>query len=206
MVGRTGREISLAVSDPRSQELQYFGEIRKPESVRASRGSCCARTNSFGQKSPMSAERNGILLSSMKRIGSATFTRHRARLLRPSEQAIASRPKVLLTATPLQNSLMELYGLVSIIDGYAFGDAKSFSTRYVRRNNADSLAELKARLAPICKRTLRRQVLEYIKYTNRHALVQEFIPSRRRAEALRSCLRLFAEARAARTAKIASGS
>jgi len=91
--------------------------------------------------------------------------------------AIASRPKVLLTATPLQNSLMELYGLVSIIDGYAFGDAKSFSTRYVRRNNADSLAELKARLAPICKRTLRRQVLEYIKYTNRHALVQEFIPS-----------------------------
>ena len=72
---------------------------------------------------------------------------------------------------------MELYGLVSIIDGYAFGDAKSFSTRYVRRNNADSLAELKARLAPICKRTLRRQVLEYIKYTNRHAMVQEFIPS-----------------------------
>jgi SNF2 family DNA or RNA helicase len=59
--------------------------------------------------------------------------------------AIASRPKVLLTATPLQNSLMELYGLVSIIDGYAFGDAKSFSTRYVRRNNADLLAELKAR-------------------------------------------------------------
>jgi SNF2 family DNA or RNA helicase len=91
--------------------------------------------------------------------------------------AIASRPKILLTATPLQNSLMELYGLVSIIDSYAFGDAKSFNTRYVRRNNADSLAELKARLAPICKRTLRRQVLEYIKYTNRHALVQEFIPS-----------------------------
>ena len=92
--------------------------------------------------------------------------------------AIATRPKVLLTATPLQNSLMELYGLVSIIDGYAFGDAKSFSSRFVRpRNNADALAELKARLAPICKRTLRRQVLEYIKYTNRHALVQEFTPS-----------------------------
>jgi SNF2 family DNA or RNA helicase len=92
--------------------------------------------------------------------------------------AIASRPKVLLTATPLQNSLMELYGLVSIIDGYAFGDAKSFSARFVRpRNNEEALAELKNRLAPICKRTLRRQVLEYIKYTNRHALVQEFTPS-----------------------------
>jgi superfamily II DNA or RNA helicase len=92
--------------------------------------------------------------------------------------ALAKRPKVLLTATPLQNSLMELYGLVSIIDDYAFGDAKSFSARFVRvRNSADSFAELKSRLAPLCKRTLRRQVLEYIKYTNRHALVQEFIPS-----------------------------
>jgi len=40
--------------------------------------------------------------------------------------ALANAPKVLLTATPLQNSLMELYGLVSIIDDYAFGDARSF--------------------------------------------------------------------------------
>lgn len=38
-------------------------------------------------------------------------------------------------------------------------------------------AELKERLKPICKRTLRRQVLEYVKYTNRHALVQEFVPT-----------------------------
>jgi superfamily II DNA or RNA helicase len=94
------------------------------------------------------------------------------------KNAIATRPKVLLTATPLQNSLMELYGLASIIDEYAFGDAKSFSSRFVRpRNNEEVFAELKQRLAPICKRTLRRQVLEYVKYTNRHALVQEFVPS-----------------------------
>lgn len=94
------------------------------------------------------------------------------------KNTIATRPKVLLTATPLQNSLMELYGLASIIDEYAFGDAKSFSAQFVRtRNNAEMFAELKQRLAPICKRTLRRQVLEYIKYTNRHALVQEFVPS-----------------------------
>ena len=32
------------------------------------------------------------------------------------KSALANVPKVLLTATPLQNSLMELYGLVSIID------------------------------------------------------------------------------------------
>jgi SNF2 family DNA or RNA helicase len=35
------------------------------------------------------------------------------------KQAVSSFPKVLLTATPLQNSLLELYGLVSIIDDFA---------------------------------------------------------------------------------------
>jgi len=48
----------------------------------------------------------------------------------------------------------------------------------VRPSHADDFAELKARLRPLCKRTLRRQVLEYVKYPNRHALVQEFVPSR----------------------------
>lgn len=91
--------------------------------------------------------------------------------------AIAAYPKVLLTATPLQNSLLELYGLVSIIDDFAFGDFKSFRARFTRLANANDFDELKERLAPLCKRTLRRQVLEYIKYTNRHALVQEFTPS-----------------------------
>ncbi|MBL8080465.1 MAG: DEAD/DEAH box helicase [Anaerolineales bacterium] len=91
--------------------------------------------------------------------------------------AIAPANKVLLTATPLQNSLLELYGLVSIIDDYAFGDLKSYRTRFARINDDDDFAELKERLKPICKRTLRKQVLEYVKYTNRHALVEEFIPS-----------------------------
>ena len=40
---------------------------------------------------------------------------------------ISSRSiKLLLTATPLQNSLLELYGLVSVIDDHAFGDIASF--------------------------------------------------------------------------------
>jgi superfamily II DNA or RNA helicase len=93
------------------------------------------------------------------------------------KQAVAPFPKVLLTATPLQNSLLELYGLVSIIDDYAFGDLKSFRSRFARLGNQPNFAELKDRLKPICKRTLRRHVLEYVAYTNRHALVQEFVPS-----------------------------
>jgi hypothetical protein len=93
------------------------------------------------------------------------------------KQAVAPFPKVLLTATPLQNSLLELYGLVSIIDEFAFGDLQSFRSRFARLGDDADFAELKERLAPLCKRTLRRQVLEYVKYTNRHALVQEFVPT-----------------------------
>ncbi|KAA0233939.1 MAG: DEAD/DEAH box helicase, partial [Armatimonadetes bacterium] len=93
------------------------------------------------------------------------------------KNSVAPFPKVLLTATPLQNSLLELYGLVSIIDDYAFGDQKSYRQRFTRLGENEDFAELKERLAPICKRTLRRQVLEYVRYTNRHALVQEFVPT-----------------------------
>ena len=91
--------------------------------------------------------------------------------------AIAHAPKLLLTATPLQNTLMELYGLVSIIDDYTFGDLPSFKSRFARLTNNDNFDDLKERLKPICKRTLRRQVLEYVKYTNRIPITQEFYPT-----------------------------
>lgn len=93
------------------------------------------------------------------------------------KHAVAPFPKVLLTATPLQNTLLELYGLVSIIDDHAFGDLASYRARFARLGSDGDFADLKERLKPICKRTLRRQVLEYVKYTNRHALVQEFVPT-----------------------------
>lgn len=85
--------------------------------------------------------------------------------------------KVLLTATPLQNSILELYGLVSLIDPYIFGDIKSFKTQFSRIVDEENYEDLRNRLQPICKRTLRRQVLEYIKYTERRPLVQEYFPS-----------------------------
>lgn len=91
-------------------------------------------------------------------------------------QALLPRKKVLLTATPLQNSVLELYGLVSIIDDYVFGDLKSFKSQYSRQLEEEDYYELKKRLQPVCKRTLRRQVLEYIKYTERRAICEEYIP------------------------------
>lgn len=88
--------------------------------------------------------------------------------------------KILLTATPLQNSLLELYGLVSIIDDHLFGDIKSFKAQYARMektSDEQGFQELKERIKPIIQRTLRRQVLEYIKFTSRKAFVFEFYPS-----------------------------
>ena len=46
------------------------------------------------------------------------------------KQALAQKQKLLLTATPLQNSLLELFGLVSFIDEYTFGDLKSFREQF----------------------------------------------------------------------------
>lgn len=83
--------------------------------------------------------------------------------------------KILLTATPLQNSLLELYGLVSIIDDRVFGDLDSFRSQFTGRGQSfDSLRE---RLSAVCKRTLRKQVQPYVSYTTRRAVVEEFTPS-----------------------------
>lgn len=84
--------------------------------------------------------------------------------------------KLLLTATPLQNSLLELFGLISFIDEHTFGDLKSFREQFVNLSQDQVFDTLKARLKPICHRTLRRQVTAYVPFTSRFALVEDFIP------------------------------
>ena len=91
------------------------------------------------------------------------------------KRALAGRKKLLLTATPLQNSLMELYGLSTLIDEHLFGDETAFRKQFM--NSGTGLDELRERLASFAKRTLRRDVLEYIKYTERKALTQPFNPT-----------------------------
>ncbi|MFM4945658.1 SNF2-related protein [Aeromonas dhakensis] len=91
------------------------------------------------------------------------------------KRALAGRKKLLLTATPLQNSLMELYGLSTVIDEHLFGDETAFRKQFM--NSDSSMDELRERLASFTKRTLRRDVLEYIKYTERKALTQPFEPT-----------------------------
>ena len=90
--------------------------------------------------------------------------------------ALAERNKLLLTATPLQNSLLELFGLVSFIDEHTFGDLKSFKEQFGGGTQERTFQILKERLKPICHRTLRRQVTAYVPYTKRHAILEEFSP------------------------------
>lgn len=92
------------------------------------------------------------------------------------KRSLEGRHKLLLTATPLQNSLLELYGLVSFIDDRAFGDLKSFREQFSSLNQEHKFHTLKQRLKPLCHRTLRRQVTAYVPFTQRHALVEEFTP------------------------------
>jgi hypothetical protein len=83
--------------------------------------------------------------------------------------------KLLLTATPLQNSLLELYGLSTLIDERLFGDVNSFRSQYASAGS--NLDAPRQRLAGFCKRTLRNQVIEYIRYTERRAITRPFTPT-----------------------------
>jgi len=119
------------------------------------------------------------------------------KIAREIKNALAGVPKILLTATPLQNSLLELYGLVSIIDDHVFGDLKSFKANYARVSREQDIYEnevglvepkqemfvdLRNRLKPVCIRTLRRQVLEYINYTERKPITQDYVPTEQEVE------------------------
>jgi ERCC4-related helicase len=92
------------------------------------------------------------------------------------KRALEGRHKLLLTATPLQNSLLELYGLVNFIDDRAFGDLKSFREQFSNLKQPHVFQTLKDRLKPLCHRTLRREVTAYVPFTKRHSLLAEFTP------------------------------
>jgi len=95
------------------------------------------------------------------------------------KSALQGRKKILLTATPLQNNLMELYGLVSILDERVFSDPKSFREKYVNCMDDEIRNRfLKEKVQPFCKRTLRKQVTEYVSYTKREAILNTYEPTK----------------------------
>ena len=80
-------------------------------------------------------------------------------------------PKILLTATPLQNNLSDLHGLVSFIDPRIFGTEKAFNKQYREDYN---YAELKQNLSPVLYRTLRKDVSKYMQFANRVSRTFDF--------------------------------
>ncbi len=87
-------------------------------------------------------------------------------------EAVGNAFKLLLTATPMQNSILDLYGLVSFIDDSVFPDEKTFYQRYFRK--PENYAELAERVSKFCFRTTRPEVANYVKIPERIPLTVEF--------------------------------
>ncbi len=108
-----------------------------------------------------------------------------ARLAGRMSTAIAGTPVLLLTATPLQNSLLELWGLVHYVDptGTLLGDLTTFRDLFCPADDrvlAEGLEhELQRRLATVLQRTLRRQAQEFMRepFVGRQARTFEYTMS-----------------------------
>jgi ERCC4-related helicase len=80
-------------------------------------------------------------------------------------------PKVMLTATPIQNNLLDLYGLVYFIDEKIFFDKKMYVSRFIKTKEFN---ELKTHIRPVLQRTLRKDVTEYISFKQRVCITVDF--------------------------------
>lgn len=89
----------------------------------------------------------------------------------------AASKTVMLTATPLQNRLEELYGLVSVFAPDYFHSLDAFKERYLNRPEGVGNDDLTARVARIAKRALRKDADKYIRFTQRIPLTFAFTPS-----------------------------
>ncbi len=96
---------------------------------------------------------------------------HGAKRARNLYELTKGIPKILLTATPLQNSLTDLHGLISFIDPRIFGSEKIFNARYVEGQDYN---DLKLELEPVLYRTLRRDVGKYMHFSKRECRTVDF--------------------------------
>ncbi|QTG75808.1 SNF2-related protein [Trueperella pecoris] len=89
----------------------------------------------------------------------------------------AATKTVMLTATPLQNRLEELYGLVSVFAPDYFHSLEAFKERYLDNPDGVGNDDLAQRVAMVAKRTLRKDADKYIRFTERMPLTVAFTPS-----------------------------
>jgi hypothetical protein len=96
--------------------------------------------------------------------------------------AIGSAPVLLLTATPLQNSLAELWGLVQYVEptGTLLGNLDTFRKVFCPGDDATIAEgqddELRRRMSAVCQRTLRRQAQDFLErpFVQRHCSLFEY--------------------------------
>lgn len=89
----------------------------------------------------------------------------------------AATKTVMLTATPLQNRLEELYGLVSVFAPDYFHSLDVFQERYLDNPDGVGNDDLAVRVSHVAKRTLRKDADKYIRFTERMPLTVAFTPS-----------------------------
>ena len=105
-----------------------------------------------------------------------------ARMAARVKRALADTPVLLLTATPIQNSLTELWGLVQYVEptGMLLGDLPTFRSLFCagddRNLRQGQDEELRRRVATVCQRTLRRQAQAFMKrpFVDRQARLFEY--------------------------------
>jgi SNF2 family DNA or RNA helicase len=98
---------------------------------------------------------------------------------------LRSTPVLLLTATPMQNSLVELWGLVQYVEptGTLLGDIETFRKVFCSDGDRTLIPgqehELKRRLTTVQHRTLRRQAQEFLDkpFTQRRCRLYDYAMS-----------------------------
>lgn len=89
------------------------------------------------------------------------------------KEVFSGQKKLLLTATPFQNNLLELFGLMSLVDEDIFPDFAVFKEKYIK-NYADNKENLKSIVSNYAIRTLRKDVIKYINYTKRNVILANY--------------------------------
>lgn len=138
---------------------------------------------------------NVVIIDEAHRLRRVYRGRDASKMAYALRDAIREKPKLLLTATPLQNDLMELYGLVSFIDDKLLGSPYFFKTRFVDKikgevGSPDPVLQQVRELIigsdsgtdfeqpkGVIVRTLRRQVQHYINFPPRRSYTIDFQPT-----------------------------